>query len=268
MTLQTDLPQFDPGVVLAALAVFVAAYVVARVGAAALSALGERVPRHRIAISIFVPILRFLAYGTAVYLVVRPLLQLTTTQLLAVSGILAAAIGFGLKDLLAGVVGGLVIVSERPYQVGDKVTIDEDYGEVTGIGLRATTLTTPDDTAVRVPNAALFDSNVANANAGSPSMLVVVDVTVAADADLEAATDVMRDALVTSRYVRVDADHPVEVLVADRTGYRRVRGKAYVADLRDEFPFSSDVTERTLAAFAERGIESPEIPAGAFEARE
>ncbi len=265
MILQADLPQLDPATVASAAAVLIVAYVVARVGAAALSAVAERVPRHRITISMFVPILRFLAYGAAVYLVVRPVLRLTTTQLLAVSGLLAAAVGFGLKDLVAGVVGGLVIVSERPYQVGDKVTIGEDYGEVTGIGLRATTLRTPDDTTVRVPNAALFTSNVANANAGSPSMLVVVDLAVASDADLDAATDVVRDALVTSRYVRVDDDHPVDVVVADRTGYRRVRGKAYVADLRDEFAFGSDVTERSLAAFESREIETPDIPAGAFE---
>lgn len=265
MTLQTDLPALDPGVVVAALAILVAAYVLARAVAAGLSALAERTPRYRLSISMFVPLLRFLIYGTAIYLVVRPLLQLTATQLAAAAGLLAAAIGFGLRDLIASVVGGLVIISERPYRVGDKVTVGEHYGEVTGIGLRATTLRTPDDTAVRVPNAALFTSNVANANAGSPAMLVVVDLAVAPDADVDAATAVVRDALVTSRYVRVDDDHPVAVLVTDRTGYRRVRGKAYVADLRDEFTFSSDVTERSLAAFAERGIETPEIPAGAFD---
>jgi hypothetical protein len=93
-------------------------------------------------------------------------------------------------------------------------------------------------------------------------MLVTVDVAVATDADLDRATDVVRDALVTSRYVRVDGDHPVEVLVADRPGYRRVRGKAYVADLRDEFAFASDVTERTLAASDERGVETPPFPVG------
>jgi hypothetical protein len=43
-----------------------------------------------------------------------------------------------------------------------------------------------------------------------------------------------------------------------------IRGKAYVSDLREEFAFASDVTERTLAAFDERGIETPKIPAGAF----
>ncbi|MFB6304741.1 MAG: mechanosensitive ion channel family protein [Haloferacaceae archaeon] len=238
------------------------AYLAARAGTAAISALAERVPRRRIAIKMFIPVAKFLIYGGAVYLIAGRLLRLSTAQVLAVSGLLGAALGFGLKDLFAGVVGGLVIITEKPYRVGDKVEIGDHYGEVTGIGLRATTLTTPDDTAVRVPNAALFDTNVANANAGAPEMLVAVEVAVAPSADVGQATDVVEEALVTSKYVFVDDDHPVAVVVEDRTYYRSITGKAYVADLRDEFAFSSDVTERCLAAFEERGIETPEVPPG------
>ncbi|MEF8853379.1 MAG: mechanosensitive ion channel domain-containing protein [Haloarculaceae archaeon] len=168
---------------------------------------------------------------------------------------LGAALGFGLRDLFAGVVGGLVIPTERPYQVGDH------YGEVTNIGLRSTTLRTPDDNAVRVPDASLFTSNVSNANDGRPEMMAVVEVSIAPGADLDRATDVVEEAMVTSRYVFVDDDHPVAVRVEDENYYRTVRGKAYVADLRDEFAFTSDVTERSLAAFEEYGIETPGVPA-------
>jgi len=159
--------------------------------------------------------------------------------------------------VFAGVIGGLVLVIERPYRVGDTVEIGDDYGEVTGIGLRSTTLRTPDDTAVRVPNAALFTSNVANANDGRPEMMVVVEIAVAPGADLDRATDIVGNALVTSKYVYVDEDHPVAVRVEDGTYYRTVRGKAYVADLRDEFAFAPDVTERALDAFEERGSRRP-----------
>lgn len=260
--LQTGLEGFrvDPFVLGNALAVLAAAYLVSRVATALLSGAAERSSRHRITIKMLAPLASFLVYGVAAYLVLGPLLRLSTSQLLAVSGLLGAALGFGLKDLFAGVIGGLVILAERPYRVGDKVTIGDHYGEVTEIGLRATTLRTPDDTAVRVPNATLFTSNVANANTGRPEMMVVVDVAVAPGADLDRATAIMRDALVSSRYVYVDGEHPVAVLVEDGTYYRTVRGKAYVADLRDEFAFASDVTERTLAAFEEHGLETPDLP--------
>jgi small-conductance mechanosensitive channel len=242
--------------------ILVAAYLASRVVGYALTAVAERSPRRRITIKMLIPVARFLLYGTGVYLVLGPLLQLSSSQLLAVSGLLGAALGFGLKDLFAGVIGGLVLITERPYQVGDKVTVDGDYGEVTDIGLRATTLSTPDDSAVRVPNATLFTANVSNANDGQPEMLVVVEVGVTASTDVTQARAIVEEAMVTSKYVYVDDDHPAVVRVEDQSHYRLLRGKAYVADLRDEFAFASDVTERSLTAFARRGIEVPETPAG------
>lgn len=250
--------QVDPSVLFESVVVLLAAYLLARVGTVAISALAERVPRRRIAIKMFTPVLKFLIYVLAAYLIAGPLLQLSSTQVLAVSGLIGAALGFGLKDLFAGVIGGLVIITEKPYRVGDKVAIGDHYGEVTGIGLRATTLTTADDTAVVVPNATMFSANVANANAGAPEMLVVAEVAVARSADVGRAMDVVEEALITSKYVFVDEDHPVAVVVEDDAYYRTITGKAYVADLRDEFAFSSDVTERALAAFEAEGIESPE----------
>jgi len=250
----------DPGIVGGALVVFVGAYLVARGLAFVLSAAAERSGARRITIKMFVPVVKLLIYGTALYVVVVPLLRLSSAQLLAVSGLLGAALGFGLRDLVAGVVGGIVLVTERPYTVGDKVSLDDHYGEVIDIGLRATTLRTPDDTAVAVPNDVLLTDSVANVNSGSPQMLVTVELAVAPGADREAAMDVVADAMATSAYVHVDDEHPMSVLLEDQVSYRVVRGRAYVADHRDEQAFASDVTRRSLAAFEERGIETPAVP--------
>ena len=247
--------------------VLVAAYLATRVVRYVLTAAVERIPRRGITIKIFIPIARVLIYGTAAYLILGPLLQLSAAQLLAVSGLFGAALGLGLQDLFAAIVGGLVLVTERPYQVGDKVTIDGDYGEVTDIDLRATTLRTPDDSAVSIPNATMFTANVSNANDGTPEMMVVVELAVTAAADVDRASAIVREAMVTSKYVYVDDEHPFVVLVEDESYYRTIRGKAYVADLRDEFAFASDVTERSMAAFASEGIEVPEAPVYASKHR-
>jgi small-conductance mechanosensitive channel len=243
----------------------VGAYLLVRVVQFGLSALAERSSARRVSIKLFIPILSFLVYAAAVYVVLGPLLQLSATQLLAVSGLVGAALGFGLKDLFAGVIGGLLLVTERTYRVGDKVALGEHYGEVTGIGLRATTLQTADDNEITVPNAALFTDPVSNANDGAPEMMVVVSVSVAPGADIARAKTVVREALITSRYVAVDDDHPVAIRVGDETYHRTIRGKAYVADLRDEFAFETDVTERVLERFAEEDIETPELRPSAPE---
>jgi small-conductance mechanosensitive channel len=252
----------DPATVLSAVVVLVVAYALARTLSVGLSAVADRVANHRFRVTVLIPLLKFAVYGTALYLVVTALFDLTTTQLVAFSGLLGAAIGLGLKDLLADLVGGLILVIEQPYQVGDKVDIDNHYGEITDIGLRSTTLVTPNDTAVVVPNFSVLNDAVANANTSDAEMLVVVEFYIDVDANTGRARDIVEDALASSPYVLVSQEHPYTVRVADNQYYRTLTGKAYVNDLRNEQAFKSDVTERVLEAFAAEGIESPKVPAG------
>ncbi|WP_255197401.1 mechanosensitive ion channel family protein [Halorarius litoreus] len=249
----------DVGTLLSAAVTLLVAYLLAQLLAVVLTNVAERAGSRRIAVKTLSPISKFLVYGVAVYTVAGLVLDLTSTQVLALSGLAGAAIGFGLKDLFAELVGGVVLVLERPYQVGDKVEIAGRYGEVTDIGLRSTTLVTPDDSEVAVPNDALFTGSLSNANAGNAEMQVVVDLHVATDADHEQAAAIVEEACLTSQYLYLTETRPVTVLVEDGPFYRTIRGKAYVNDLRDEFLFESDVTRRALDAFEERDIETPDV---------
>jgi small-conductance mechanosensitive channel len=256
-TIQITLPRLVQAAVWLLLA-----YVVARGFSLTINRLADRLSVHRFRLTALVPIVKFLVYGGVAWSIIVLLFEFSSDQLLAFAGLLGAAIGLGLKDLLADVVGGMVVVLEQPYQVGDKVQLGDHYGEIVDIGIRSTKLVTPNDTAVVVPNFVFFNDSVANANDGQAEMLVVTEFYVAPDADLERATTIVEDALLTSQYAYVTDDHPIEVLVEDDLYYRTIEGKAYVTDLRKEYPFTSDVTERVLAAFADAGIESPTIPAG------
>lgn len=262
--LQTEV-QVSPERLVTAALVLVGAYLVARAASGLLTLAADRFATHRFRVTLLIPLVKFLVYGGAVYVVVRILFELSTTQLVAFSGLLGAALGLGLKDFLADIVGGLVVVVEQPYQVGDKVTLGDHYGEVVDIGLRSTKLLTPNDTLVVVPNFVFFNESIANANTSAAEMLVVVEFFVDPDADISVAVDVVEDALVTSPYVYVTDDHPATVVVEDDLYYRTVKGKAYVNDLRNEVPFKTDVTERVLAAFDREGIKSPKVPAGVDE---
>jgi len=245
-----------------AVLVLVLAYLAAKLISTLLTAFADRIATARFRITLVVPVLKFAVYGVAIWVVVGILFELSTTQLVAFSGLLGAALGLGLKDLLADVVGGLVLVAEQPYRIGDKVQIGEHYGEVVNIGIRSTTLVTPNDTLIAVPNFAFFNESIANANAGNAEMLVTVDFYVDPEADVGVARDIVVDALLTSQYVYVSDAMPVTVRVEDDLYYRTVQGKAYVTDLRREMAFKTDVTERVLDAFGEADIRSPKVPAG------
>ena len=255
----------DATTVVGALITLAVAYVLARVATYALTRLSEGSVKRRTTVKMFIPLTRSVIYAAALFYVLGPLFNLTSGQLLAFSGVLGAVLGLGIKELFANMVAGIVMVFESPYRIGDKVEFADYYGEVTNIGIRSTKLVTPDDSLVTVPNYLVFTNSVSNANSGDPEMMVVVEFHVAADADIDRAVSVVHDGLKTSRYVHLSDDHGVTVLTEDRRGYRTLRGKAYVNDVRNEQLFSSDVTERVLAKFEYEGIESPDLGAAFLE---
>ncbi|HOO54926.1 MAG TPA: mechanosensitive ion channel [Methanothrix sp.] len=258
-SISSDIPSLgiDSSIVMNALLVLALAYAATRIVVVLLTWLSEKVYEHRITVKMAIPLAKFAIYGFAMYHVLGSVLQLSTAQLVAFSGLAGAAIGFGLKDLVAELVGGIVIVLDKPYQVGDKVRIDGHYGEVRDIGLRATRLVSPDDSLITVSNQKVLSQILANANAGSREMMVVIDLFIDSASDAARAMEILREATVTSRYVYISEKRPVTVLLKDRPFYRRVRAKAYVYDLRDEFQFESDVTKRAWEAFEAEGIEPP-----------
>ncbi|MGC9444010.1 MAG: mechanosensitive ion channel family protein [Candidatus Methanospirareceae archaeon] len=250
----------DPGTVLSAILIILLAYLLTRVIAYLLAWLAERAGGRRITVKMLLPLLKFTIYGVAVYFILASILQLSSTQLVAFSGVLGAVLGFGLKDLFANIIGGLVISVEQPYQIGDKVNIGGYYGEVTDIGIRATRLVTPDDNLVSAPNYLIFNQAVASASSGTPEMMVVIDLFIDPDSDAVIGLEILKEAVVTSRYVYISRRYPYTVLLQDFPYYRRLRAKAYVHDLRHEFEFMSEVTRRAWREFEQRGIQAPRAP--------
>ena len=239
--------------------VFLGVAYVARVVDLLLNRVADRLVQHRFRVALLIPVAKFRIYGAAVYVVVEVLFDLNQTQLIAFTGFLGAALGLELKDPLADIVGGIVLVLEQLSQVGDTVSLGEHYGEITNIGVRSTTLQTPQDDLVVVPNFTLFNEAVVNTSTGDAEILVVVGFIVAVDADIDRATDIVEDALATSPYVYVSDERPIAVDIEDGRHYRTLRGKAYVDDLRNGVPFRTDVSERVVDTFNREGIESPRV---------
>ncbi|MBB62653.1 MAG: mechanosensitive ion channel protein MscS [Pseudomonas sp.] len=82
-------------------------------------------------------------------------------------GLTSLALGFALKDILSNFVSGLLILTLRPFQLGDQIVIGETEGTVERIELRATQIRTYDGRRVLVPNADTFTSRVTN-NTAAP----------------------------------------------------------------------------------------------------
>ncbi len=225
-----------------------------------ISKISEKMSRRgRIKVKMITPIIKVGIYATAFFYVLRQIFKIFGPEIFLLSGLIGAAIGFGVKDIFADYVGGIVITFERPYHVGDKITIGDYYGEVIDIGLRETKLITPDDNVVTAPNSLIFDEAVASGNYGSPGMMVVIDLFIASESDVKTAMRIFRETVVSSKYVYISEKNPVTVLHKALPFYTRLRAKAYVNDLRDEFEFESDVHTRAWIEFKNKGIKTPQL---------
>ena len=177
----------DPFWLISSTFVLLFAYIVVMAMDFLLRILSERLGTKRHILSMVIPILKIFVYLFAVYLIVSPLFNLGFAELTVFSGLIGAGLGFGLKDLVADMVAGFIIILEKPYQIGDKITIDDNYGEVIDIGIIQTVIVTPGDSRVAIPNYTIMSKAVSSANAGSAEMMVITDLYLSYDAHVDDA---------------------------------------------------------------------------------
>ncbi len=248
------------GLVVAALAVAVAIFVI-RIVNSLTTRLSARFTERRLLAQQTNTVLRFVVYVITIVLVVSSTFQLEKEAVLALSGVLVVATGFALKDLASSVVAGITILFDRPFQVGDRVTVAGFYGEIQSIGLRSVRMVTLDDSTVTIPNNRFLNEVVVSGNSGALDMQIVMDFFVAPDSDIDVARRVVYEALRTSRFVYLQK--PVVVLVKDviEANYfaTRLRGKAYVLDVHYEKEFETDVTVRVKRAFEAKRVRPPQV---------
>ena len=92
---------------------------------------------------------------------------INVSALIASAGIVGLALSFGAQDALSNIFGGMSILADRPFKVGDFINLDTgERGEVTHIGLRSTRLLTRDDVEISVPNSVMGNAKVINETGG------------------------------------------------------------------------------------------------------
>jgi len=223
--------------------------------------LGARFADRRLVIQQTGSLVRFVIYILGLLAATLTVFELTEQMILAIGGTVAVAAGFAMKDLVASMIAGIIILTDRPFQVGDRVTFAGYYGEITHIGLRSTRLNTLDDTLVTIPNNLFLTEAVASGNAGAVDMMIQVDLFIGIDQDLEEARRLLSEVLTTSRYVNLNRHWSVKAEQVIQETYLaiRLRAKAYVFDARLEKAFQGDITERALRAFRSARIGPPAL---------
>ena len=248
------------GVATSVLVIFIA-YWGLRLTDRAVVSLGETFTDRRLLLQKIATFFRFGVYVVSFLMVFFLSFQVDERLLTLLGGTAAVAFGFALKDLVASVVAGVMIMFDRPFQVGDRVTFGGEYGDIKVIGLRSVRLQTLDDNTVTIPNNKFLSEISSSGNYGVLHMMVVMDFHVGIDQDVGLACDLVRQATATSRFTYLP--EPIRIVVKQVIveGYVAVRitMKAYVLDTKYEKDFESDVNLRVLETFRDHGIQPPAI---------
>jgi small-conductance mechanosensitive channel len=106
------------------------------------------------------------------------------TAFVAGLGVVGFTVGFALKDISENFVAGLMLLLQRPFELGDVIRVKEFEGRVVEVSLRATEMETPDGHNVLLPNALVFTSPLTNYSR-SPLTRMSVEAGVAYESDLD-----------------------------------------------------------------------------------
>lgn len=244
-----------------AVVVLAATWFTVRLLTGVLTRLGNRFTHRRLLLNQIATLSRFVIYLAGIALAIGLAVNLSKEIVLALTGTAAVTIGFALKDLAASVLAGIIIIIDRPFQVGDRVNFGGIYGEIATIGLRSVRLVTLDDNVVTIPNNKFLTDVVSSGNWGALDMLMQMDFFVGADQDVALAKRLVEESVVSTRYVYLGKPWGVLVnqVIEGQYFAVRLRAQAYVLDVQYEKVYQTDVTERVLDAFRAHRIGPPAV---------
>src|SRR5262249_10137490 len=145
------------------------------------------------------------------FLLALATLGLDLTRITVLLSALGLGIGFGLQQIMNNFVSGLILLFERPVQVGDSIQLGDLGGDVLRIGMRSSTLRTPQGAEVIVPNSKLIEDKVTNWTLSDRRRRIELDIGVTGDTDPERIITLLVD--IARRDPRVSSSPPPEALL-------------------------------------------------------
>ena len=167
-----------------------------RIGSTLVFALSQRAKPGSLVQPSSAPLFDMLNKGVvsvaAVYLVFLAW-EMDLTAWLASAGVVGIALGFGAKDSLANLFGGIFILADGPYKVGDFIVLEDKLrGRVTGIGVRSTRILTLDHVEITVPNGIIANGRIINESGGpNPTQRLAISVSTAYGSDIDKVREVL-----------------------------------------------------------------------------
>ena len=187
---------------------------------------------------------------------------------------MTVGLGFGLQEIFANFVSGIILLFERPVRVGDTVTISGITGTVTRIQIRATTLLDWDNKELIVPNREFVTGHLINWTLSDPTLRLICHVGVAYGSDTRLATELLykvaaaepevltnpEPVVVFQEFGENSLNFELRVFVTGLTIFRRLRHQIHLA-IDDEFR-----RHKIEIAFPQRDLHLRSLPQNLIDA--
>ena len=167
---------------------------------------------------------------------------------------LTVGLGFGLQEIFANFVSGIIVLFERPYRVGDIVTIGEVEGTVTRIRTRATTILDWDNKEVVVPNRMFITERFVNWTLSDAVTRVVVPVGVAYGSDVDQVRALLLQ-IAREEPLVLDSPAPTAWFMAFGPSSLDFELRVFVEQIIDRNRARTRMMTRMTTLFAQHGIE-------------
>lgn len=197
-----------------------------------------------------------LAFALAIlFIIVLAWVKIPFTVFAFLGGAVAIGLGFGMQTLLKNLISGLMVLGERPFRIGDLVEVSGIRGNVTGIGLRASTISDVNGIETIIPNSTFIEQNLTNWTHTSGHVRFNVKVGVAYGSPVRTVSQLLAE--VADRHGLVLKNPAPEVLFEDFASDALVFGLYYWLDIGAGVParrVASDLRGMIESAFAAQGI--------------
>ncbi len=177
--------------------------------------------------------------------------------LLATAGLAGVAIGFAVRDSLANILGGIQLVLDKTFKVGDKIRLESgEMGEILDIGIRSTKLRTYDNEVIYIPNGSLANMKIKNFTVPDLSVRVNVNFGVEYGSDPEHVRDVILEAVKKIDTV-IEQPKPVVEFLAMSDSSLDFVARAWVKNYTEAYSTKLKVTDEIYNALNKAKIGIP-----------
>ncbi|MFT3704080.1 MAG: mechanosensitive ion channel [Agriterribacter sp.] len=144
---------------------------------------------------------------------------LPVDKITIVLGALGVGIGLGLQSIVNNFVSGIVLIFDRPIQIGDAVEIGNKAGRVKEINLRSSTLLTDDGAEVIIPNGDMLTQHIVNWTLSNNQQRLEMDLTISGSKDMEKVASAIKKTILTSKHIYENREPQVLFTAVHEDGF-------------------------------------------------